>query len=227
MPKDKSIILYLVALQAELKMHHWLTRSYARHRITHKLIKHLSPLVDRFIELYITSANINTVTNVINEPVTKNTSSSRKAQAQNVNAGNSSTGIIRNNVTGSGNTANLNYTNTEGRVAASTYDRYPNPFAPSPSSVMTPQVSPIDRVFTGGNDSVRSALPSSTLNLKLRVIMDDDSVKFQTLLVEFQRAMSEGGEIDTVARDNPALAAMRDEMATHVSQALYLLRMGP
>ena len=48
-----NIIKFFFSLQLNLKMYHWLTTSYARHKASDQLGENLLPLVDKFVEVYI------------------------------------------------------------------------------------------------------------------------------------------------------------------------------
>jgi hypothetical protein len=181
---NRGLIVYLVTLQTELKVHHWLTKSYSRHLVTHELVQNIAPQIDRFIELFIMSADVNTVANV-----TGPSSRSTKAVVENNSfTDNNVTSMGRNN----GNTGGSNATQSQN----------------------TP-------------DRRSSASSSATLTLKVRAIGDDDGQRFQAILNEAYRSMSDGGDIGEACKGNVALAAVRDDMVRHVAQALYLLRMAP
>ena len=47
-----SIVGTMMALQHQLKLHHWQTRSYARHKALDKFLKAYAPLLDMFVESY-------------------------------------------------------------------------------------------------------------------------------------------------------------------------------
>lgn len=51
--------MYLVKLTNEIKVYHWLTRVFARHEGTDKLLGELQPSVDKFVEMYLVSNNDN------------------------------------------------------------------------------------------------------------------------------------------------------------------------
>jgi DNA-binding ferritin-like protein len=48
-----NIVKFFFSLQLNLKMYHWLTTSYARHKASDELGGNLLPLVDKFVEVYI------------------------------------------------------------------------------------------------------------------------------------------------------------------------------
>jgi hypothetical protein len=43
---------FFFSLQLNIKMYHWQTTSYARHKATDKLLSSLDGLIDKFIEIY-------------------------------------------------------------------------------------------------------------------------------------------------------------------------------
>jgi DNA-binding ferritin-like protein len=45
-------------VQLLIKLYHWNTKSYARHKATDKLLEKLSDLIDKFIEVYIGTFNV-------------------------------------------------------------------------------------------------------------------------------------------------------------------------
>lgn len=47
------IITYLLQLQNNVKLYHWITTSYPRHIASDKLYNQLDSLVDKFVEVYI------------------------------------------------------------------------------------------------------------------------------------------------------------------------------
>lgn len=48
--------LFFLSLQSQLRMYHWQTKSYARHKATDKLISRLVELSDTFIEVHMGAA---------------------------------------------------------------------------------------------------------------------------------------------------------------------------
>ena len=49
----EDIIQVFFHMQLNIKLYHWQTRSYARHKATDELLENLSSLIDEFIEVYI------------------------------------------------------------------------------------------------------------------------------------------------------------------------------
>jgi len=47
-----ALVDHFFRFQNELKLYHWRTKSYARHRATDKLTEDMLELIDRFIESY-------------------------------------------------------------------------------------------------------------------------------------------------------------------------------
>ena len=47
-----SLVHHLVQAVTQLKLHHWQTTSYARHKAIDKFLKSYVPLLDRFVETY-------------------------------------------------------------------------------------------------------------------------------------------------------------------------------
>jgi hypothetical protein len=52
MKLSDSLVRHFFRFQQEIKLYHWRTQSYSRHRATDKLLDSLLDLVDRFIEAY-------------------------------------------------------------------------------------------------------------------------------------------------------------------------------
>jgi hypothetical protein len=48
-----SLINYLLTVQNQIKIYHWYTTSYARHKATDMCLESLMPLIDKFVETYI------------------------------------------------------------------------------------------------------------------------------------------------------------------------------
>ena len=48
----EDIIEVFFHMQLNIKLYHWQTRSYARHKATDELLGNLSSLIDEFIEVY-------------------------------------------------------------------------------------------------------------------------------------------------------------------------------
>lgn len=48
-----TLIPQLLAFQNSIKLYHWSTTVFARHMASDKLLKELSPLIDRLVELYL------------------------------------------------------------------------------------------------------------------------------------------------------------------------------
>ena len=48
-----SLILCFLAFQNDIKLYHWMTLSYSRHKASDKLFTELSENVDKFVETYI------------------------------------------------------------------------------------------------------------------------------------------------------------------------------
>ena len=46
-------ILYFLAFQHDIKLYHWTTLSYSRHKASDKLFSDLSDNIDKFVEIYI------------------------------------------------------------------------------------------------------------------------------------------------------------------------------
>jgi hypothetical protein len=67
-----SLPRFFFSLQLNIKMYHWQTSSYARHKATNNLLESLDSLIDKFMEIYqgkfgkipsgFTSINIRTLT---------------------------------------------------------------------------------------------------------------------------------------------------------------------
>ena len=53
MNKIGKIILFFFELQHNIKLYHWQTKSFARHKATDQLGANLSDLIDSFVEVYI------------------------------------------------------------------------------------------------------------------------------------------------------------------------------
>lgn len=49
----EDIIEMFFHMQLNIKLYHWQTRSFARHKATDELLTNLSSLIDEFIEVYI------------------------------------------------------------------------------------------------------------------------------------------------------------------------------
>lgn len=49
----EDIIQVFFHMQLNIKLYHWQTRSFARHKATDELLGNLSSLIDEFIEVYI------------------------------------------------------------------------------------------------------------------------------------------------------------------------------
>ena len=52
MNKGEELLRFFFSLRDTLKLYHWQTRSYARHKATDKLLKRLEPAIDAFVESY-------------------------------------------------------------------------------------------------------------------------------------------------------------------------------
>lgn len=52
MGKSDTLVRHFFRFQNELKLYHWRTQYYSRHRATDKLTKNILELIDRFIEAY-------------------------------------------------------------------------------------------------------------------------------------------------------------------------------
>ena len=50
---SSEVIHFFFELQLNLKMYHWMTGSYARHKASDQLLDELSGKVDQFVEVYI------------------------------------------------------------------------------------------------------------------------------------------------------------------------------
>jgi len=48
-----TFILYFLAFQNDIKLYHWMTLSYARHKASDDLFSKLSENIDKFVETYI------------------------------------------------------------------------------------------------------------------------------------------------------------------------------
>jgi hypothetical protein len=46
-------IYFLLTLRNQLKLYHWQTKSYARHKAVDKILKELDEHIDSFVEIYI------------------------------------------------------------------------------------------------------------------------------------------------------------------------------
>jgi Family of unknown function (DUF5856) len=52
MEMGEELLRFFFSLRDTLKLYHWQTRSYARHKATDKLLKRLEPAIDAFVESY-------------------------------------------------------------------------------------------------------------------------------------------------------------------------------
>nr|QBK93428.1 MAG: hypothetical protein LCPAC404_01320 [Pithovirus LCPAC404] len=52
-----DILLTLLTLQNQIKLHHWQTTSFSRHKATDDLFEKIIPLIDRFVETFQGSHN--------------------------------------------------------------------------------------------------------------------------------------------------------------------------
>jgi len=48
-----DLINLFFEMQINIKLYHWMTSSYSRHKATDKLLESLSEKIDRFVEIYI------------------------------------------------------------------------------------------------------------------------------------------------------------------------------
>lgn len=49
---SSSLISFFFALQTNIKLHHWQTKSFACHKSTDELLDKIDPLIDAFVEIY-------------------------------------------------------------------------------------------------------------------------------------------------------------------------------
>lgn len=80
------LVAYLLALESEIKLFHWYTKSYTRHKISDKLSKRAFPAIDKFVELFIvsTSSSSSTPTPSVSPSVRrKNATTSSSTESEN------------------------------------------------------------------------------------------------------------------------------------------------
>lgn len=51
--EDNSFVYRLIELQANVKIYHWMTFSYSKHKVSDKFYTKLSDKIDKFVEAYI------------------------------------------------------------------------------------------------------------------------------------------------------------------------------
>lgn len=59
LPKLPAACTYLLKMLDEIKVYHWKTNSYARHKTSDKLYSKLQPSVDKFVEMYLITMTLN------------------------------------------------------------------------------------------------------------------------------------------------------------------------
>jgi len=61
-----EIVRFFFTLQLNMKIYHWDTTSYARHKASDEFGQNLLPLVDKFVEVFIGKYKVKPMTNKIN-----------------------------------------------------------------------------------------------------------------------------------------------------------------